>query len=313
MLLLSVLGCKPDAGKSSVQVGDDATTLSEQSSEAEEPKGEAISDGEMKTFGATVIDYPRKENWRIFREFALNDLEISSIACFDHYLYVADESQQQVFRVDTIDEEIKLIASGFAIGNISHHQGRILMPMRNAGTISVWREGGVNSELNIEQELMGFQAFSGVSVTDYAVLDKVRCGVFRKSGDSSFWMSKKGSGPGDLSAPEDILFGESIYVTDKGNKRVQVFSLAGDHQRSFGAGYLKDPRGLTYDGKILFIADPELGSVQCYSREGNLLYALDLNFENPVDVYHYEGHLYVADDSAKKIYMLRNEKYSEYY
>lgn len=313
LLILFLSACKQDKNNSTNTVSESTLMTEEEKRQANitaNIKEEFFTQPEMKVLG-NKKKYPKKELWKMSKAFQFPDLEISSIAAFDHYIYISDQSKQVVYSIDTIDNARNEIASGFQVGNINHHKARVLMPDKKGNKVFVYRLGTNSMELPIPEELESFQAFDGARTDDYAILDAGKHSVFRKTSENNFWISQKGSGPTDISSAEDIVFGDAIYVSDTGNKRIQAFSLQGKHLRTIGQGQLIEPMGMAFDGQILFVADPSLGSVLCYSTEGKLLYSLDFDFEQPNDVYFLFGSLYVSDRKSKSIKILNNKIYSD--
>jgi uncharacterized protein (TIGR03663 family) len=83
---------------------------------------------------------------------------------------------------------------------------------------------------------------------------------------------------GSFWGPRDIaLDGQGqIYVTDTGNKRIQVFDPAGRALRAFGGegsepGRFQEPVGLAIDGETLYVADTWNGRIQRLDLVGSPL------------------------------------------
>jgi sugar lactone lactonase YvrE len=84
--------------------------------------------------------------------------------------------------------------------------------------------------------------------------------------------------PGQFWGPRDIAIGPNgmLYITDAGNKRIQVFDADGNHQRSFGGegtepGRLREPVGLAFSGNTLLVADTWNGRIQSFDLQGQTL------------------------------------------
>jgi sugar lactone lactonase YvrE len=82
--------------------------------------------------------------------------------------------------------------------------------------------------------------------------------------------------PGTFWGPRDVAVGEDgkVYVTDTGNKRVEVFDAEGNFLQQFGGagaalGQLSEPVGITIapDGTI-WVADTWNRRLQAFSPEG---------------------------------------------
>ncbi|MFN8522035.1 MAG: TIGR03663 family protein [Chloroflexota bacterium] len=81
--------------------------------------------------------------------------------------------------------------------------------------------------------------------------------------------------PGQFWGPRDIAIGpdDLLYITDTGNKRVQVFDANGTFIRAFGGagagpGQFNEPVGLAFTGDTLFVADAWNGRLQALDING---------------------------------------------
>ena len=93
--------------------------------------------------------------------------------------------------------------------------------------------------------------------------------------------------------------GNSIYVSDTGNKRIQVIDLEGNFEKSIGESIVQLPTGMTTDQDVLFVLDRSLHKIFLFSIQGNLLYALESELNDPRDLYFIEGELYVSDSNGQ--------------
>jgi uncharacterized protein (TIGR03663 family) len=82
--------------------------------------------------------------------------------------------------------------------------------------------------------------------------------------------------PGQFWGPRDIAIGPDglLYVSDTGNKRIQVFDADGNFVRAFGGagpepGKFNEPVGLAIQGDTLFVADAWNGRVQRLGLDGS--------------------------------------------
>jgi len=83
------------------------------------------------------------------------------------------------------------------------------------------------------------------------------------------------SAPGRFWGPRSIALGRDglVYITDTGNKRIQVFDANGQFIRTFGTtgaepGLFNEPTGLAIDGDELLVADAWNNRVQRLDRNG---------------------------------------------
>ena len=101
--------------------------------------------------------------------------------------------------------------------------------------------------------------------------------VTRSSGKTTV-IGGVGSGAGQLNAPAALAVGSDglVYVADRGNHRVQVFTLGGSLVRSFGSygagdGELSYPAGIGFDaaGRVL-VSDTRNHRIAVYHPSGTL-------------------------------------------
>ncbi|MFN8634714.1 MAG: TIGR03663 family protein [Chloroflexota bacterium] len=84
--------------------------------------------------------------------------------------------------------------------------------------------------------------------------------------------------PGKFWGPRSIAIGRDglLYVSDTGNKRIQVFDANGTFVRAMGGagsepGKFNEPVGLAFDGDTLVVADAWNGRIQKLDKDGNPL------------------------------------------
>ncbi len=139
-----------------------------------------------------------------------------------------------------------------------------------------------------------------VFTTEGEFLGKV--GTFGQSG------SAVSSAPAQFYGPRDVAVdGDGyIYITDTGNKRVQVFDSDLEYVRSFGGpgiieGRLEEPVGLTFgpDG-LLYIADTWNNRIQVLTTEGAFVRQWPVVGWDSQSVVNKP---YLATDSAGRVYM----------
>ena len=114
----------------------------------------------------------------------------------------------------------------------------------------------------------------------------------------------RGSGDGQLLFPSDVAIAgdERVYVCDRGNHRIQVFSPAGEHLSSWGdwgwaPGFFADPSGIDIAGGRVYVTDSSNHRVQVFDLEGEWLYEWGLHALVPREgegKLHYPGGLAVT-------------------
>lgn len=124
----------------------------------------------------------------------------------------------------------------------------------------------------------------------------------------------KGSSSTPLALPSDVAVqGDSVYVVDSGNHRVQVFDLDGDYQFKVGKegitkGTFRGPIGIDVDSSGRFyVADAGNNRIQIFDQSGKYLTAFDVTSKDklvrPVDVCISEAErlIYVTGNTNHKV------------
>ena len=99
----------------------------------------------------------------------------------------------------------------------------------------------------------------------------------------------------------------NVYVSDRGNSSVQVFSNDGEFLRSFGCdekgvARLKSPWGVCVAGQYVYVADGGVHKIVVFTTEGD--YVTSFGSENYSDVcVDQDGFVYASDINNNKIYI----------
>jgi DNA-binding beta-propeller fold protein YncE len=95
---------------------------------------------------------------------------------------------------------------------------------------------------------------------------------FDRSGKFLFAWGKKGSGPGEFDLPHQVRLDsrENVYVADRENKRIQVFTAEGMFIRQLGEGIAPYGLFITREDQI-FVADGVKHEVIKLDRDGKAL------------------------------------------
>lgn len=131
-----------------------------------------------------------------------------------------------------------------------------------------------------------------------------RLALLNSNGRFQSYIGTKGRGLGQMVGPlylaQDYL--ERIYVTDYGNRRVDVFDKDGNPVFFFGgkqgdfAG-LKGPTGIAIIDETVYVADDQTGAVYEFDRSGNFLRELceKETFKKPEAIKVWNGSLIICD------------------
>ncbi len=133
-----------------------------------------------------------------------------------------------------------------------------------------------------------------------------RLALLDSKGHFEKYIGSKGRGNGQLVGPlylaQDYL--ERIYVTDYGNRRVDVFDKDGEAIFFFGvkkadfAG-LKGPTGIAVVDERVFVSDDQNGCIYEFDRAGNFIRELveKGTFKKPEALKYWNGSLIVCDSN----------------
>ena len=133
-----------------------------------------------------------------------------------------------------------------------------------------------------------------------------RLALLNENGSFINYIGSKGRGQGQMVGPlylaQDYL--ERIYVTDYGNRRVDVFDSDGTPLFFFGgkqAGFkgLKGPTGIAVCDESVFVADDQVGIIYEFDRAGNYIRELvePGTFKHPDSIEVWNDNLVICDSN----------------
>ena len=133
-----------------------------------------------------------------------------------------------------------------------------------------------------------------------------RLSLLDENGNFIKYIGEKGRGEGQMVGPlylaQDYL--ERLYVTDYGNRRVDVFDKEGNPLFFFGgkqAGFkgLKGPTGIAVSDESVYVADDQVGIIYEFDRAGNYIRELvePKTFKRPDSIKEWNDSLIVCDSN----------------
>ena len=133
-----------------------------------------------------------------------------------------------------------------------------------------------------------------------------RLSLLNEKGQYEKYIGSKGRGNAQMVGPlylaQDYL--ERIYVTDYGNRRVDVFDKNGEPIFFFGGRQgdfegLKGPTGIAVVNDDVFVADDHTGSIYQFDRAGNYIRSLvePKTFKKPEAIRFWNGSLIICDSN----------------
>ena len=130
-----------------------------------------------------------------------------------------------------------------------------------------------------------------------------RIAVFAQDGELTHAFGSKGRGPGQFACPAGLAFSPDgyLYVTNRDNRQVHVFTANGRYVKSFGDGALNHPIGIdvTEQGQIL-VANCAGSTVAVFDKDGKHLYNIAADNAHGVAVSP-AGYILVTERNAKQV------------
>ena len=208
-------------------------------------------------------------------------------------LYVADGARRQVLVFDR-EGRFRRSVGGTALFNRLSH-----VAVTPDGTrLFAVDTGGIGND---QHRVRVFDAITGANLAD---------------------IGRRGDRPGEFNLPRDVEVGRDgkLYVVDGANFRVQVFSLEGTLERTFGnvgrqPGQFSRPKGIALDpqGRV-YVSDTAFGNFQIFTPEGQLLMFVGKRGSRPepatymlpagIDVDE-DGRVYMVDQFFRKVDVYR--------
>ena len=304
--LLAFLSCKNDSHQVATTPVENSKAEIEQVPSAGKATGSDFYQPQIAVATSTVSEnIPKKEDWRLINTYTVNGANLSGIAAIsDSIILVSDTLNSKVIKVNVDTKKHTVILEDIKTVYLMLKKSRLLMPVFDRDSVFVYRGIPQLFKFQLPYELDRPTSIDAFRIDDFVIVDRGNNRlVNNKKGEMSL-IGTKGSEPLQFNHPSCIItIGNSLYVTDTGNKRIQNIGLNREFIRSFGEGKLSQPGGVTTDGNLLFVCDEGLDEILVYNQAGNLLYSLNEDLIDPRDLFFLNGRLLVSDkDGAVKIF-----------
>jgi DNA-binding beta-propeller fold protein YncE len=206
----------------------------------------------------------------------------------------------------------------------------ILLPVTSADlpyTTNVVEGNDVSVQAILVSNGVGQFTPMGIAGSDYAhclyLADYYnhRIQLFTASGEPHGNFGSYGSDTGQFKYPHSVAVDSAgnVYVTDA-NNRVSVFDGNGNYLRSFGSGYLLNPRGIAVNSALgkVYVVDSGDNRVVVFSTTGTYLTNIDrytypvtgetLYFNNPTGIdINSAGNVYVTDTGNNRVSVFNSD------
>ena len=176
------------------------------------------------------------------------------------------------------------------------------MPDLNDDSIYVYRGVPQLFNLKVAMSMERPICFSGKRIDDYVVLDQAKNAIVLNRQGNFSTVENKSTTQGQLKNPSMIIYTEGrIYVSDTGNKRINIYDELGNYEFSFGQKILERPTSISFNGDRLFVCDTVKKEILIFNRKGEYQYSFNSRLENPTAVFSEENTVIVSDKALEEI------------
>ena len=113
-----------------------------------------------------------------------------------------------------------------------------------------------------------------------------------------------GNGDGQLQVPIDVTHDRdgNLYVADRGNRRVQVFTTQGKYIHTQVGKGVANSIGIATDGELVYIAEQTTGKLLIYHKNGRKMCSLQTGSTSLWGVaVDQDGFVYVCDSNNHRV------------
>ncbi len=265
--------------------------------------------GLVLALGLVSCKNPAKSNagWNLTNVIPLDSIGAVGIAAAENgNLWLADADNNRLIKINATGA-VREVHPGFERPmHIATRGNALLVAEYGADRLSVYQIPKRDT-LGLD---VGFDAPSGIDREAglTAVADFYNHRIVLLDGKTVLSVSKKGTGPGELTYPTDVQFAHGkMFVADAYNHRVQVFTPQGKHLLTFGEKEkMNAATGIFVSDKNVFVTDFENSRLLIYNLEGQLQGILSETLNKPTDVVQIEDRLYVLNYSGRSVSVFRN-------
>ena len=312
LVIISLLACRNDSGGVS-PVGEPSPKVElQKDTEKRKPEDQVFYQPPIAEVSLpSKENKPKKEDWKLIDTYKVNGADLSGVGAVNHNLILlSDTLHSTLLKVDLESRTDAVLIKDMKSVYLNFKKGRLMMPQYDKDSVFVYRGEPRLFKFQIPFALDKPTSMDAFRIDDFVVVDRGNNRlVSNKAGDFKL-IGGKGAGPLQFNNPSAIItIGNSLFLTDTGNKRIQKINVDNTLEKSFGDGTLSQPGGVTSDGRILFVCDEGLDQILLYNLEGNLLYSLKNELTDPRDIHFFKGRLFVSDaEGTVKIF--ENSAYS---
>jgi len=301
IFFFSLLACKSDPKKENQEVIDKDEIIEKRNAGQELPRISAFPEPVLRTVTEAVAStIPRKDDWTLINTHTIEGAELSGVAAVKNdFLVYSDTISSTVTLLDINNGDKEVILDNCKVIYLNQRVARVIMAAVDRNSVFVFRGAPDLYSVELPVTINGLTALDGFRIDDWSLVDRGNNRIVLNKGKDHKIIGGSGQGPSEFNNPSCLRFlGANLYVSDTGNKRIQMFKIDGTYVKSFGEGELEKPGGIASDGELLFVCDEALDQIFIYNQDGKLFYKLDKDLEDPRDIFFLQGRLYVSDASG---------------
>ncbi len=292
----SIKAVQQSAEQSSSQLVESSTTS--QVNTDKSSRGELLGQPKIDVVAApSGSKLPRKENWKYVDSFQVKGANLSGVAAANtQIVLVSDTTSKVIFKVDLETRLSEPVVDGKKVPYLNLRNARLMMPDVELNGVYVYRGDPEIYQMQIPHDLNEPTGIDAFRIDDYNIVDRGNNRLLVTTKEASTFVGSRGVGEHQFDSPSCVyVIGNSKYVSDTGNGRIQVLNQDKTFRQSFGSGLLSRPGGLTSDNNLLFVCDEDLEQIFVFDQTGKLYYSLDENLIDPRDIFFWGGRLFVTD------------------
>ncbi len=239
---------------------------------------------------------PDNAGWTFHKEIKLKNIHPSGIAVYMGRIWITDSTSDIVALYDTTGKQLKEFKDFDRPVHPAIFEDRLLVPEFSNGNVKLIDQKGNVKLFNLITS-PGHASGAGAEAAKFCLADYGRNRIIVQQGDRAYSFGKKGSAHGELDHPTDVALRDGLlYAADAGNKRIQVFDLAGKSIKMIGeAEKISHLSSVFVDNNFVFAAAFNKGNVFIYNIDGKLEQVLSDNIEKPTGLYSTDKYLYVSN------------------
>lgn len=239
---------------------------------------------------------PDNAGWQYYKEIKLKNIHPSGMVVYKGRIWVTDSTSGLVALCDTAGRQLREFKDFDKPVHPAIFEDRLLVPEFSSGKVKLIDQKGNVTSFNLitsPQNISG----AGAEAAKLCLADYSSNRIIVQQGNRAYSFGKKGKSPGELLNPADAALKDGIlYAADAGNRRIQVFDLAGKSVKTIGKG--EDiPRisSVTVDDNFVFVTAFNKSDVFVYNLDGKLEQVLEEKISNPTDTFSTGKYLYVSN------------------